>query len=90
MYTIKVTNRFKKDIRLCVKRGLNISLLYEAMHLLARDGELPPKYRPHKLVAQLRGKWECHIQPDWLMVWEQNDSELTMLFTNTGSHADIF
>lgn len=90
MYTIEVTNRFKKDIRLCVKRGLDISLLYEAMRLLASDGQLPLKYSPHKLVGKLRGKWECHIQPDWLMVWEQNDTELTMLFTNTGSHADIF
>ncbi len=58
--------------------------------LLARDGKLPAKYRPHKLSGNYSGYWECHIAPDWLLVWDQNDNELTMLMLNTGTHADLF
>lgn len=48
------------------------------------------KYRPHKLVNQKVETWECHIEPDWLMTWEQNDMELTLLFLQTGTHSDLF
>ena len=51
---------------------------------------LPDKYKPHKLVGVRKGQWECHIEPDWLMVWEQNDMELTLLFLQTATHSDLF
>ena len=89
-YTVKISNRFRKQFRLCVKRGLDMNLISEAMRLLAANGSLPAQYRPHKLSGKFQGVWECHIQPDWLMTWEQNDMELTLLFLQTGTHSDLF
>ena len=90
MYSVDYTNRFKKDLKRCVKRGLDINKILEVVKLLEANGNLPAKYKPHKLVGDRQGQWECHIQPDWLMVWEQNDMELTLLFLQTGTHADLF
>ena len=89
-YTVKISNRFRKQFRLCIKRGLDMNLINEAMRLLAANGSLPAKYRPHKLSGKFQGVWECHIEPDWLMTWEQNDTELTLLFLQTGTHSDLF
>ena len=89
-YTVNISSRFKKQFRLCMKRGLNMTLINEAMHILATTGTLPAQYRPHKLSGNLQGIWECHIQPDWLMTWQQNDTELTLLFLQTGTHSDLF
>ncbi len=71
-------------------RGLNLLLLQEVVDILRTTGTLPLKYRPHRLVAKYTGYWEAHIQPDWLIVWEQNDDQLYLLFTKTGTHLDIF
>ena len=90
MYSIDYTGRFKKDLKRCAKRGLDISLIMEAISILVNEGSLPQKYHPHKLKGNLVGLWECHIQPDWLMAWEQNDNELTLLFLQTGTHSDLF
>ena len=89
-YNVKTTKRFDKEMIRCSKRGYNMLLIVEAIHLLEATGSLPAKYRPHKLSGNLQGVWECHIQPDWLMIWEQNDMELTLLFLQTGTHADLF
>ena len=89
-YAVRISNHFKKQFRLCMKRGFNMELINEAMRLLAANGSLPAKYRPHKLSGKLQGVWECHIEPDWLMTWEQNDMELTLLFLQTGTHSDLF
>ena len=90
MYQIDYSNRFNKDLKRCMKRGLNSKLIKDAIDLLADTGKLPQQYRPHKLVNQKREIWECHIQPDWLMTWEQNDNLLTLLFLQTGTHSDLF
>ena len=90
MYSVDYTNRFKKDLKRCFKRGLDISKIQQAVKLLELNGELPAEYKPHKLVGNRNGQWECHIQPDWLMVWEQNDKQLTLLFLQTGTHSDLF
>jgi len=89
MYAIFYTNKFDKDVKRCVKRGLNIAKLQEATRLLAAEGSLPIQYRPHKLSGDYAGCWECHIEPNWLMVWRQNDTELTLLFMRTGTHSDL-
>ncbi len=89
-YTVKISNQFKKDFRRCIKRGLNMQLITDAMDLLADTGTLPSQYRPHRLSGNRQGQWECHIQPDWLMTWEQNDTELILLFLQTGTHPDLF
>ena len=90
MYSITYTKRFDKDLKRCLKRGLRLQLILEAIHLLAATGSLPQEYRPHKLSGNRQGQWECHIQPDWLMTWQQNDNELTLLFLQTGTHSDLF
>lgn len=90
MYTIKYTNKFKKDVKRCNKRGLDLKLLRDAVKILAETGKLPPEYKPHPLKGNYKNRMECHIQPDWLMVWLQNDKELILLFTDTGTHADLF
>jgi len=90
MYSISYTNRFKKDLQLCQKRGLDIEAIRTAINILASEGVLPVSYRPHLLKGNRTGQWECHIKPDWLMVWEQDDSKLTLLFLLTGTHSDIF
>jgi mRNA interferase YafQ len=90
MYRIGYTTRFKKDFKRCMKRGLDISILEIAIELLRLNGCLSPIYKPHKLKGNYADCWECHLQPDWLLVWKQNDTELILLFTNTGTHSDIF
>ena len=89
-YKVVSSTRFEKDLKRCVRRGLNMRLIYEAIHILEEAGSLPLRYRPHKLKADKRGIWECHIQPDWLMTWEQDDMQLTLLFLQTGTHSDLF
>ena len=89
-YQVILSTRFKKEFRRCIKRGLNMKLITDAMDLLVATGSLPKQYRPHKLSGNMDGIWECHIQPDWLMTWEQNDTQLTLLFLQTGTHADLF
>ena len=90
MYKVITTNRFEKDLARCKKRNYNMALLSETISILAKNGALPAKYKPHKLSGNYHGCWECHIKPDWLLVWQQNDNELTLLFTNTGTHSDLF
>ena len=90
MYKIEYTNRFQKDVRRCQKRGLEIGLLQKAVKLLEQTGTLPVEYRPHKLRGNRKNQWECHIEPDWLMTWEQDDTKLTLLFIQTGTHSDLF
>ena len=89
-YSVDVTNQFKKDVVNCYYRGLNMDLLVAAVEILATEGKLPPKYKAHPLSGNYSGFMECHIQPDWLLVWLQNDNELTLLLTNTGTHSDLF
>lgn len=90
MYIVQMTNTFGKNVARCKKRGYDMSLLNKAIHLLEINGTLPPSYRPHKLSGDWAGCWECHLKGDWLLLWQQNDQELTLLFTGTGTHADIF
>ncbi|MBQ8153137.1 MAG: type II toxin-antitoxin system YafQ family toxin [Prevotella sp.] len=90
MYEIRMTKNFRKDVELCKKRGYDMELLKTTIRLLEHDGCLPASYHPHKLSGNYAGSWECHIKGDWLLVWEQNDNLLTLLFTNTGTHSDLF
>lgn len=90
MYTVEYSNSFKHDLKRCAKRGYPIDDLYDVIELLKKSGTLPPQYRPHKLTGNYAGLWEAHIKPDWLLVWSQNDTQLILLMTNTGTHADLF
>lgn len=90
MYSIQTTNRFNKDIKKCKKRGYDLNALKEVMVLLEQSGTLPKQFKPHKLKGKYLGLWECHVKPDWLLVWKQDDEELTLLFMHTGTHSDLF
>ena len=90
MYSVDTTKRFDKDLKRCLKRGLDLQHIYDAIALLRTTGTLPVQYRPHKLSGSKDGQWECHIETDWLMTWEQNDTQLTLLFLRTGTHSDLF
>ena len=89
-YEIKYSNKFKKSLKKCYKRGLDVEKLRIAISTLEMTGTLPPEYRPHILVGKYSGTWECHIEPDWLLLWEQYDTQLVLLLVDTGSHADLF
>lgn len=89
-YTLQYTHSFKKDVLICRKRGLQIHLLEKVVTELVNSGTLSVAYKPHKLQGKYKNCWECHIQPDWLLIWQQNDKELILILTNTGTHSDLF
>ena len=90
MYRFSTTKRFDKALKLCKKRGYDIEKLRKAIKILVENGTLPPEYKPHILHRNHEGEWEAHIESDWLLVWEQNDQELTLLMLTTGTHSDLF
>lgn len=90
MYTIKFTGEFKRQMKLCERRGYDMEQLREAIRILSTEGKLPEKYLPHVLHGDRNGQWECHIQPNWLLIWEQRDQELILVMLNTGTHSDLF
>ena len=89
-YTIYFSNQFKRSYKRCLKRGYDKVLFEKVVTILSETGTLPANYRPHKLTGQWKGLWECHIQPDWLLIWEQRDNELILILTDIGTHADLF
>jgi len=88
LFDIDYTNQFKKDIKLCYKRNLDLQLLENVIKLLAENGALPPKYKPHPFPN--RGVMECHIQPDWLLIWKQHDDKMLLILLESGTHSDLF
>ena len=90
MYSLEQTGSFKKDIKLAKKRGLNMQLLDIVVTTLVLEGKVPVVYKPHILKGNYKGMWECHIQPDWLLVWEQNETIKLISLVRTGTHSDLF
>ncbi len=90
MYTVKFTNRFKKNYKLMIKRGKNIELLDHVINLLMNGRKLDEKYRDHELTGFWNGYRECHIQPDWLLVYYVENEILVLTLVDTGSHSDLF
>lgn len=90
MLKIKYQTAFKKDYKLVVRRGYNISLMEEIISLLAEQKPLPDKHRDHALFGDYVGCRECHITPDWLLIYEVNKDELILYLTRTGTHSDLF
>ena len=90
MLNIEFTNRMKHDVKIMKKRGKDMNKLIEILDLLAAQEDMPKKYHDHQLV----GKWsdfrECHIEPDWLLIYRIFENELILLATATGTHADLF
>ena len=90
MYKVKITNTFKRSYKLIKKRGLDISLLDKVIDDIRQGKELDIKYRNHELKGKFKGFYECHIQPDWLLIYLIENDILTLTLVDTGSHADIF
>lgn len=88
-YLVKVTLQFKKDYKLAVKRGLKISLLDEVVTMLSQGESLPEKYRDHALIGNWFGHRECHILPDWLLIYRIENNVLVLTLSRTGSHSDL-
>lgn len=89
-YTVKMTTQFKKDFKLATKRGLKMELLEKVISSLAMGEELPEKNRDHSLSGNWVGHRECHILPDWLLIYRIEDDVLVLTLTRTGSHSDLF
>lgn len=90
MYEIKATGKFKKDLKVMIRRGYNMKLLDEVVTMLANGEQLPPKNKDHNLSGNYVGKRECHITPDWLLIYEIDQEILYLYLTRTGTHSDLF
>ena len=90
MYTIRPTGKFQKDLKRVQKRGYNIALLTDVIKKLAAGEPLPEKNRDHQLTGDYSKCRECHITPDWLLIYEIDGSELILYLTRTGTHSDLF
>lgn len=91
MYKIVVSNQFKKDLKLAQKRGLNIKLLRDVVNNLSEGKILDEKYHDHNLAGSYKNFRECHITPDWLLIYRiEEEKELELFLLRTGSHSDLF
>lgn len=89
MLKIVLSNRFKKDLKLAKKRGLNLDILEDIVNKLAMRGKLPDKNRDHGLTGDYIGFRECHVAPDWLLVYRVEEDELELFLFRTGTHSDL-
>lgn len=89
-YNVRPSKKFQKDIKRLKRRGLDMSLLDDVIEKLAAGEPLPEKNRDHMLFGDFAGCRECHITPDWLLIYEIYQNELLLYLTRTGSHSDVF
>ena len=89
-YTVKTTNQFKKDFKLAMKRGLNIDLLETVIATLALGEPLPDKNKDHALTGNWIGHRECHILPDWLLIYRIEEEVLILTLARSGTHSELF
>ena len=90
MLTLQATTQFRKDRKRAIKRGLPMHLLDDVLQTLIEEKPLDPKHRDHELKGDYAGLHECHIQPDWLLIYAIDKGKLILTATRTGSHADLF
>ena len=90
MLEIVLSNRFKRDLKLAQKRGYDLNQLEYVINQLASQKELADKYRDHELSGNYVGFRECHIRPDWLLIYRVHEDELLLFLSRTGSHSDLF
>ena len=90
VYAIDRTSKFKKSVELAYLRNLDLEKLKNVIHTLAKGEKLPNANCPHRLKNTKTEIWECHISPDWLLLWQQNESEFILLLLDTGTHSDLF
>lgn len=90
MYSIEYSNRYKKSYKLAVKRGLDVSVLNSVVKTLAEGKRLDAKHKDHDLKGDLAGFRECHVQPDWLLIYRIINKTCVLYLLDTGTHADLF
>lgn len=90
MLTIKYHTMFKKDFKRIKKRGYDISRLEKIVELLANEVPLPEQFKDHNLSGNYNSFRECHIAPDWLLIYQVNNNELVLVLSRTGTHSDLF
>ena len=90
MYDVKYTSRFKKDYKRLKKRGWNMDKLLDAIDILRSGKEMPPEYKDHPLRGDYEGHRDCHIEPDWVLIYCKSESTLVLSMTRTGTHSDVF
>ena len=88
MIPIRYTSQFKKDIKRIKKRGNRLDKIKTVIDCLSRSETLPPKYKDHSLIGNLKETRECHIEPDWLLIYKLEEDELILV--RTGTHSDLF
>ena len=85
-----MTAKFRKDYKLCKKRGLNLSLLTDVINMLLAEKPLDERHHDHALTGNYIGFRECHIQPDWLLIYAIEHEKLVLTASRTGTHSDLF
>ncbi|MFR0540927.1 type II toxin-antitoxin system YafQ family toxin [Lactobacillus delbrueckii] len=90
MYSVKFTSAYKKSYKRMLKRGYDVSLLDQVVDILRQGGQLADRYQDHSLKGKLIGFRECHIKPNWLLIYLIENDQLTLTLIDTGSHADLF
>jgi mRNA interferase YafQ len=90
MYKVVPTAKYRKDYKRMFRQGRDLNKLKKAVAILAATGKLPPEYHDHALTGEWTGHRECHITPDWLLVYIIDKGVLVLTLTETGTHADIF
>lgn len=88
MLKLIYTNSFEKDIKTAIKRGKDLAKLKKVIELLATQNPLPTKYKDHRLIGNFIGRRECHIEPDWLLIYKVNEESI--IFERIGTHSDLF
>lgn len=90
MYIVKPTTKFQRDIKRAERRGYNLSLVTDVIKILAAGGSLPQKFKDHDLNGEYTGCRECHITPDWLLIYRISKDKLILVLSRTGTHSDLF
>lgn len=89
-YDVQFTNQFKKDYKLAKKQNKNLDKLFNIVDTLANGDTLDAKYKDHELTGNYKGTRECHIEPDWLLIYEIHEDVLILLLSRLGSHSNLF
>ncbi|MCI6066883.1 MAG: type II toxin-antitoxin system YafQ family toxin [Galactobacillus timonensis] len=89
-YDVQFTSQFKKDLKLAKRQNKNLDKLFEVIEILANVGTLDAKYRDHDLAGDYKGTRECHIEPDWLLIYEISGAVLVLMLYRLGTHSELF
>ena len=89
-YEVRFTTQFKRDMKRAQKQGKNLDELFQVVNILADGGKLDARYHDHELSGEYAGTRECHIEPDWLLIYERRASILVLMLFRAGTHSELF